>query len=132
MASAQSRPMLSSISRRARSASAGQIDLVQHRYDFVVMIQSQIDIGQSLRLHSLRRVHHQESAVACGQRARHLVVEVHMAGRVDKVEDVFGAVPVAVGDAHRLGLDGDAPLALQFHVVQKLGAELAFRDQASL
>ena len=43
-----------------------------------------------------------------------------MPGRVDQVEDVVPAVPGAVVQPDRVGLDGDAPLSLQVHGVEDL------------
>ena len=60
---------------------------------------------------------------AC-ERARDLVREVDVAGRVDQVELV--ALP---GDADRLGLDRDAPFPLELHRVEHLLAHLARRDR---
>ena len=109
---------------------AGQIDFIEYGHYFMIVIQGQIDVGQSLGLHALGGVHHQQGPVARGQRARNLVVEVHVAGGVDEVEDVLPPVFVRVGDAHGLGLDGDAALALQVHLVQILIAGFAVADQA--
>jgi hypothetical protein len=66
------------------------------------------------------RVHDQERALARGQRARHLVGEVHVAGRVDQVERVLVAVARRVEEAHGVGLDGDAALLLEVHRVEDL------------
>ncbi len=89
------------------------------------MVDGKISIGQRLRLDALRGVHHQQSALAGGQRARDLVAEVHVAGSVDQVELVGVAVVRLVHHAHGVGLDGDAALALQVHVVQDLRLHLA-------
>ena len=48
-----------------------------------------------------------------------------MARRVDQVELVGLAVAGAIGQAHGLGLDGDAPLALDIHGIEHLGLHLA-------
>ena len=48
-----------------------------------------------------------------------------MAGGVDQVEHVLAAVGGGVGQPDRLGLDGDAALALQVHLVEVLGAHVA-------
>ena len=53
-----------------------------------------------------------------------------MAGRVDEVEDVGLAVSGLVGQAHGLGLDGDAALALDVHVVEHLLRHLAVAQRA--
>jgi hypothetical protein len=52
-----------------------------------------------------------------------------MPRRVDEVEEVLVAVLRGVLQAHGVGLDGDAPLALQIHAVQELGHHLAVRDR---
>jgi hypothetical protein len=40
----------------------GKVDLVDHRHDLVVVLDRLIDVGQRLRFHALRRVHHQQRA----------------------------------------------------------------------
>ncbi len=104
---------------------AGQIDLVDDGNDLQIVLQRHVDVGQRLRLDALRSVHHQHRTVARGQRARHLVGKVHMAGGVDQVERIGVAILGLIGHAHGLRLDGDAALALQIHVVQHLLAHLA-------
>ena len=42
----------------------GQVDLVQHRHDLVVVVDRLVDVGQGLRLDALARVHHQDRALA--------------------------------------------------------------------
>ena len=81
------------------------------------MFNGHIYVGQRLRLDSLRGIHHQNRALAGGQRTGDLVGEVHVAGRIDQVQDVLPAVLCTVGHANGLGLDGDAALALQLHGV---------------
>ena len=70
---------------------------------------------------STSRMTPSHAASDCG----HLVAEVDVAGRVDQVDDVV--VPV---EADVLGLDGDAPLALDVHRVEVLGAHVAGLDGA--
>ncbi len=50
-----------------------QIDLVDHRNDFQIVVQRQVGIRQRLRFHALRRVHHQQRAFARLQAARNFV-----------------------------------------------------------
>ncbi len=100
---------------------AGQVDLVEHRDDVQVGVQGQVEVGQGLCLDPLRGVDQQHRTLAGGQRARHLVGEVDVAGGVDHVEHVVhpGHFP---GHPHSLGLDGDAAFALDVHPVEVLGA----------
>ena len=104
---------------------AGQVDLVDHRHDLEVAVDREIRVGQRLRLDALGGVDEQQRAFAGGQRPRHLVREVDVAGRVDQVEDVGLAVLGRVVQAHGVRLDGDAALPLQVHVVEELGLDLA-------
>ena len=108
---------------------AGQIDLVEHRDDLKVVLEGKQRVGESLRLHSLGGVDHQDRALAGGQAARDLVGEVHVARSVDEVELVLLAVVRLVVDPHGLGLDGDAALALQVHAVEHLLAHLPLGDR---
>ena len=113
----------------------GEVDLVDDREDLKVVIHREIGVRQRLGLHALRRVHDQHRALAGGQRAADLIVEVHMARRVDQVQRVGLAVVRRVVQPDGAGLDGDAALALQIHVVKDLilhlprGDRLAQLDQ---
>ena len=53
-----------------------------------------------------------------------------MAWRVDQIEDVVFAGLVAIVQAHGVGFDRDATLALQVHVVQNLRGHLALGKRA--
>ena len=75
---------------------ARQVDLVDDRDDLEAVVDRQVGVGQRLRLDALRRVDQQQRALAGGQRARHLVAEVDVPGRVDQVEDVLLRRPAAV------------------------------------
>ena len=70
----------------------GQVDLVDHGQDLQVVLHGQIGVGQGLGLDALGGVHHQHRALAGGQGAGDLVVEVHMARGVDEVQGVGLAV----------------------------------------
>ena len=99
----------------------GQVDLVDDRADLQIVLQGQVGVGQGLGLDALGGVHHQHRPLAGGQGAGDLVVEVHMARGVNEVELIVLPVLGAVGQPDGPGLDGDAPLPLQVHVVQQLG-----------
>ena len=107
-----------------------QIDLVDHRNNFQIVMQRQIRVGKRLRFHALRRVHHQQRAFAGLQAARNLVGEIDVARRVDQVELIIQAVFGAVVQPHRVGLDGDAALALQVHRIEHLRHHLALAERA--
>ena len=97
-----------------------QIDLVDDRNDFQVVVQRQVGIGQRLRLHALRGIHHQQRAFAGLQAARNFVGKIHVAGRIDQIQLVQVAVVGAVVEPHGMGFDGDAALALQVHGIEHL------------
>ena len=69
-----------------------QIDFVDHRNDFEIVMQRQVRVGERLRFHALRRIHHQQRAFAGLQAARNFVGEIDVAGRVDQVELIHLAV----------------------------------------
>ena len=60
----------------------------------------QVEVGEGLGLDALGGVHDEDGALARGERARHLVREVHVAGRVDQVQRVLVPVAGAVEQAH--------------------------------
>ena len=92
------------------------------------MLQGQVGVGQGLGLHALGGVHHQHRALTGGQGPGHLIVEVHVARGVDEIQGVGLPVGGLVVQPHRPGLDGDAPLPLQVHVVQQLGLHFPLGD----
>ena len=110
----------------------GQVDLVHHGQDLQIVVQGQVGVGKGLGLHTLGGVHHQHRALAGGQRAADLIVEVHMARGVDQVQGIGLPVGSPVIQAHRPGLDGDAPLLFQVHVVQNLVLHDALLHRAAL
>src|SRR5690606_30129634 len=90
----------------------GEVDIVADRHDLVVVLDRLVDVGEGLRFHALRGVDHQQRAFACGEAAGDLVGEVDVAGGVHQVQFVGLPVRRGVVEPHRLGLDGNAPLAL--------------------
>ena len=109
---------------------AGQIDLVEDRDDLETGVHREKEVAQRLRLDALRRVHHQDRALARGERARDLVGEVHVPRGVDEVELVVHAVRAGVAHPDGVQLDGDPALALEVHRVEQLLAHLALLDRA--
>ena len=109
---------------------AGQVDLVDDRDDLEVVLDRQVGVGQRLRLDALRRIDEQQRAFARGERPRDLVGEVHVARRVDQVQDVVLAVVGRVGQPDGVRLDRDAALALEVHAVEDLRLHLARLQRA--
>ena len=108
----------------------GQVDLVEDRHDLVVVVDGLVDIGQGLGLDALAGVHHQDRALAGGERAGDFVGEVHVARRVHQIEDIGLAVVGLVVQPNGLRLDGDAALAFDLHRVEHLLLHLT-RGQAA-
>ncbi len=108
----------------------GQVDLVDHRHDLMVVLDRLIDVGEGLRLDPLGRVDDEQGALARRQAPADLIGEVHVPRRVHQVEDVIRAVLRAVIEPHRLRLDRDAALLLQFHIVEHLARHLARGEAA--
>ena len=96
----------------------------------MVIVDRLIDVGERLRFHALRGIDHQQRTFTSGERAGNLVGKIHMAGRVDQVQHIVLAVLRVVLKAHRVGLDGDATLALNVHRVKHLILHLALFQRA--
>jgi len=126
LASDQSRDLLRVLVRLG----TGQVDLVEHGDDGQIVVDGHVQVGQRLRLDALRRVDEQHRALACGQRARHLIREIHVAGGVDHAERVLGALE-GPRHAHGLRFDGDATLLLDVHAVEEAVTHLALRNDAA-
>ena len=101
-----------------------QVDLVHERDDLEVVLDRQVRVRERLRLDPLRRVDDEQRALAGLQRARDLVGEVHVTGRIDQVQLV--ALPE---HAHGLRLDRDPALALELHRVEQLLLHVAVGDR---
>ncbi len=114
----------------AQDVGRRQIDLVDDGNNLESVVDGQIGIGQGLRLDALAGVHHQQRALAGGQRTRNFVAEVHVAGGVDQVQLVGVAVVRFVHHAHGVGFDGNTALALEIHVVKDLRLHLAAGHRA--
>ena len=100
-----------------------QVDLVDDGDDLEVVLDREVRVRERLRLDPLRRVDDEHRTLARLQRARDLVGEVDVAGRVDQVQ----LVPLPL-HADRLRLDRDPALALELHRVEQLIAHLALGD----
>ena len=108
-----------------------EVDLVDDRQHLEVVVDGKIGVRQRLGLNALRGVHDQKRALARGQAPRDLIVEVHMARRVDQIQDVRLAVVGVILQPDGAGLDGDAALALQLHRVEHLILHLALFDRVA-
>ena len=117
-------PISSETSFAAESGSAcGRSILFSDRDDLEVVLDREVRVRDRLRLDPLRRVDDEHRALARLQRARDLVGEVDVPGRVDQVQLV--ALP---HHADGLRLDRDPALALEIHRVEQLLAHLAAGD----
>ena len=108
-----------------------QINFVQHRQNFQIVVQCQIGIGKGLRLHALRGVYDQQGALAGCQRPGNLVVEVHMTRGVDQIQSISFSVICLVIQTDGAGFDGDAPFPLQIHIIQDLVFHLPLFHRAA-
>ena len=109
---------------------AWQIDFIDDREHVQIMIQSQVHVRQRLRLDSLGSIHHQHRSVAGRQRPAHLIIKIHMTGRIDQVQDILLSILCLINGPHRLGLDGDSSFPLQIHIVQHLLLHLPAGEQS--
>ncbi len=64
----------------------GQVDLVDHRDDLQIVFHRGVGVGDRLGFDALKGVDQQQGTLAAGQRARDLVMEVHVARRVNQIQ----------------------------------------------
>jgi len=119
------------LARHALGLGRRQVDLVEDGQHLQALLDRRVAVGHALRLDALGGVDHEQRALAGGERARDLVAEVHVPRGVDEVELVAVPVARAIGERHRLGLDGDAALALELHGVEHLLLHLALAEPAA-
>ena len=103
-----------------------EVDLVEDGDDIQVVLKGQVAVGEGLGLDALGGVDDEDHTLTGGQRTTHLVVEVHVAGSVDQVDD-----RVLPFEPDALELDGDAPFAFEVHRVEVLGPHQAGFDRAT-
>ena len=98
----------------------GQVDLVDDGQDLQIVVQREVGVRERLGLHALARVDDQHGSLAGGERAADLVVEVDVPRRVDQIQRIALAVLRLVLQPYGAGLDRDAALLFQLHVVEDL------------
>ncbi len=104
-----------------------EVAFVEHGYDFQVIVDGHVEIRYGLGLDALRGIDNEQSALACCNRARHLVGKVDVSGGVNEVQHVALAVELVV-HLNGVALDGDAAFALEVHVVEYLGLHVFLAD----
>ena len=112
--------------------SGREVDLVDHRHHLEVVLEGKVQIGDRLRLDSLRSIDQQQCPLTRHQRSPHLVREIDVAGRVDEVEPVGLAIPGGVAEGYGIRLDRDAALAFDVHGVEDLVPKLTIRYRATV
>src|SRR5438128_4382044 len=109
---------------------ARQIDFVDDRQNLEPVIDREIRIRESLRFDSLRCVDDKQRSFACRKASGDFIAEVHMAGRIDEIENVILAVFRVVIQPHGFGLDRDTALALEVHRVEDLCGHFTLCERA--
>ena len=109
---------------------ARQVDLVDDRDDFEIVLQRHVYVRERLRFDTLRRIDDEKRSLAGRKASRHLVCEIDVTRRVDEIEFIDRAVLAAIVQAHGLRLDRNAALALKLHVVEHLRLHLALSQSA--
>ena len=77
----------------------------------------------------MRRIDHQQRALARGQAARHFVGKVNVAGSIDQIQLILLTVECGIAHAHSLGLDRNTLLAFQLHLIERLLHQFAPGDR---
>ena len=98
----------------------------------MVMLNRLIDVGQRLRLNTLRGVDDKQRAFARGEAAADFIGKVDMARRVHQVQLIGDAVLRGIIQPHRLRLDRDAAFFFNVHIIKDLARHLTRRQAARL
>ena len=109
-----------------------QIHLIDNRENVQIVIQRQIDVGKSLCLHTLSRIHHKDRPVAGRKTSGHFIIKVHMSRCVDQIENIFFPILCLIDGTNRLRFDCDASLPLQLHIIKNLGLHLPACQKSGL
>ena len=87
-------------------------------------------VGDRLRLDPLARVHEEDRSLAGREAPRDLIRKINMSGCVDQMKRVVVTVLGPVPQRDRVSLDGNTPLTLKIHGIQKLLSEFSGSDSA--
>ena len=98
----------------------------------MVMLDGLIDVGERLRLNTLRGVDDKQRAFACGEAARYFISKIDMAGRVHQVQLISEAIVRGIIQPHRLRLNRDAAFFLNVHIIKDLARHLPRSEPAGL
>ena len=98
----------------------------------MIVVNSQIDVGQGLRFYALGGVNDQDRTFAGGQRARNFIGKVHVSRRINQVELIGFSVFGRIVEPHGLGFDGDSPLAFNIHGIENLLLHFAALQSAAV
>ncbi|KAI6767776.1 hypothetical protein HG530_005785 [Fusarium avenaceum] len=90
-----------------------------------------MEVGHCLRLNTLRRINQKQRTTAAGIRSRNFGSEIHMAGCIDKMQQIVLAL-VLVDHGTRLRLDGNTTFALNIELVENLLIRIASRYRARI
>ena len=100
---------------------ARHVYLVDNRYDFQVVVNGHVQVGNGLGLHALRGVDHEQRPLAGSNAPGYLVRKIHVARSVNKVKHILLSL-ILILHLYGMAFYRDAALALQVHVVEHLPA----------
>ena len=83
------------------NAAARPVDFIDHQQDGEIHAAQGFPQQEGVGLHPLHGGEHQNRAVQRGQAALHLPREVHVAGRVDELDDASAVFQPGAGGFHR-------------------------------
>ncbi|MNE41425.1 hypothetical protein D3C80_1354960 [compost metagenome] len=100
--------------------SAWQIDFVDDRQNFQVVVQRKVYVSQRLRFDPLGSVHYQQCAFTGRKATGDLIGEIDMPRCVNQVQQIILTVVCTVSETYGLQLNGDPAFTLQIHLIQHL------------
>ena len=109
--------------RDARHVASRQIDLINHRNNFQILLECEINVCERLSLNTLRCIDDKNRAFNSLKTTGNLIRKINVARGVDEIQNMV--LPVHVGWRE---LDSNTLLALKFHAIEELRFHLAFFD----
>ena len=98
----------------------------------MVRIKRVINVCKRLRLNPLGAVDNQKRPLNSAHGARYFIGKIDVTGGVDQVKHICLAVLRHIINAHSVGLNSDAALALDIHAIQHLRLHVPFGDGVCL
>ena len=102
-----------------------QINLINNREYFQIMVKCQIYIGQSLCLNSLCRINYKHCPITGCKASWNFIVKVNVSRCINKVKNILFSIFSLVNSSNGLRLNSNTSFSFKFHVIKNLSLHLS-------